>query len=158
MEEGTNMTANRKPGCRTGRCRAVALIALVLAGGLAAWWLSARDGDGTAGPAAVADHASAMLPGASKPAMPPSSAMGMPGAAAPQLPGLDVMADKLAKRLEKEPADGEGWALLARTYLELGALDKADAAYAKALVLRPNDESMKSDYMAARKALKPPSP
>ncbi|MFA5082755.1 MAG: tetratricopeptide repeat protein [Hydrogenophilaceae bacterium] len=81
--------------------------------------------------------------------------MGTTTGSAKELPGLDVMADKLAKRLEMEPADGEGWALLARTYLELGKTVEADAAYAKALALRPDDPLMKADYQAARKALLP---
>jgi cytochrome c-type biogenesis protein CcmH len=152
MAESDDKAANAKPGCRTGRCRALVLVALVAVAGLLAWWLSGDRAE-TAAPA-VPERGSALLPGAG-PARPPQAPMAPSGAAAPQLPGLEVMADKLAKRLEKEPADGEGWALLARTYLELGDVAKADAAYAKALALRPGDEAMKADYSAARKALQP---
>lgn len=143
--------------CRGGRCRYVAAAVLAVIAGLAALWLVGR-GDADAPVQVVAERPSAMLPGAAPSGPSPHMPMAAPGAAAPQLPALDVMAGKLAARLEKEPMDGEGWALLARTYLELGNVAKADAAYAKALALRPDDAAMKADFEAARKALKPASP
>lgn len=143
--------------CRGGRCRYVAAAVLAVVAGLSAWWLFTKGEEGVPAQAMV-ERPSAMLPGAAPSGPSPHMPMGAPGAAAPQLPALDVMAQKLAARLEKEPADGEGWALLARTYLELGDVAKADAAYAKALALRPDDEAMKADFVAARKALKPVTP
>lgn len=157
MAETEGKEASAKSICRSGRCRNVAIMVLVVAGGLLAWWSADKGGEEPV--PAVPERASAMLPGVPAPSQSaPAAPMASPDAGAQPLPGLDVMADKLAKRLEKEPADGEGWALLARTYLELGNVAKADAAYAKALELRPNDEIMKADYTAARKALKPTSP
>jgi len=151
MAETTKMdadNANPKSPCRGGRCRVVAVAVLAVVGSLLAWYLTTDTEEAALAPT-LADHSSTLLPGVAGPAPAPMAA---PGAGAPQLPGLDVMAGKLAKRLESEPADGEGWALLARTYLELGDLAKADAAYANALRLRPGDEAMKADYTAARAA------
>jgi cytochrome c-type biogenesis protein CcmH/NrfG len=156
MEDGSGMTTVADKGeggrslCRTPRCRgsAVALVAIV--GVALAWWLSTDQG----APELPAQRASIMLPGVEQ-TVPPTAAVPMAqGGARQPLPGLDVMADKLAKRLAREPADGEGWALLARTYLELGKTAEADAAYARALELRPDDAAMKADYTAARQALK----
>lgn len=157
MAETTEMDANNanpKSPCRGGRCRVVAVAVLAVVGSLLAWYLT-TDTEETALAPVLTDRSSSLLPGADKPVRPP---MAEAGAGAPNLPGLDVMAGKLAKRLESEPADGEGWALLARTYLELGDLAKADAAYAKALQLRPDDAAMKADYTAARAARTSPSP
>lgn len=154
MQEGSEVAAagGEETGarCRGGRCR-YGVLALV-AGGLLAWWLASGQGE-EAPPAA--GRASALLPGLDRPGSPGPAPMAATGDVAKPLPTIDVMADKLAKRLEKEPGDGEGWALLARTYLELGDAAKADAAYAKALALRPDDSLMKADYQAARKALLP---
>lgn len=52
-----------------------------------------------------------------------------------QLTELEQLVDKLARRLEKEPEDLEGWALLARSYNALGYSDKAQAASARATQL-----------------------
>ncbi|MDD4881702.1 MAG: hypothetical protein PHX10_09010 [Gallionellaceae bacterium] len=136
--------------CRAGRCRYAAVV--LVAAGLLAWWFAAGKGE-DAPP--VAERASALLPGVEHPATVGAAPMAATGPDAKPLPTIDVMADKLARRLEKEPADGEGWALLARTYLELGDAARADAAYAKALALRPDDRFMQADYQAARKALLP---
>lgn len=117
MAEQPGMSAAsglEQPPCRPrrhGDRRFIAIAALAVAGGLLVWWLCAG---------ALAN-----------PSMPQA------GAAAPRLPGLDVMAAKLAARLEQEPANREGWILLARTYRELGDPARADAAYARAAALRP---------------------
>ena len=157
VSEAHSQDASSPSPRRNGNRRFVAIAGLIVVGGLLAWWLFARAGGETA-TTAVPERGSAMLPGVERSVGPVGPTVAVPGAAAPNLPGLDVMADKLAKRLEQDPMDGEGWALLARTYLELGATAKADAAYAKALALRPGDASMKADYTAARKALQSRQP
>ena len=58
---------------------------------------------------------------------------------------LDVLAERLAKRLEREPNDGEGWALLARTYGFLDRKQDAIAAYKKAVALKPADVQLRTE-------------
>ena len=48
-------------------------------------------------------------------------------------PPVSELADKLALRLEKNPDDAEGWALLAQSYRHLGMDAKAQSAYARAV-------------------------
>lgn len=45
---------------------------------------------------------------------------------------IDVLAERLKARLEKEPNDMNGWVLLARSYHYLQRWDEAQAAFAKA--------------------------
>jgi cytochrome c-type biogenesis protein CcmH len=62
---------------------------------------------------------------------------------------ISIMADKLAARLQKQPNDPQGWAILARSYDVLGNLPEALKAYAKALELLPDDANLKADYAKA---------
>jgi cytochrome c-type biogenesis protein CcmH len=62
---------------------------------------------------------------------------------------VQVMADKLTKHLEQSPRDGEGWAMLARTYSYLHKFPEAVKAYAKAAELLPNDSHLFADYADA---------
>jgi cytochrome c-type biogenesis protein CcmH len=62
---------------------------------------------------------------------------------------ISMMADKLAARLQKQPNDPQGWAILARSYDVLGNLSEALKAYAKALELLPDDANLKADYAKA---------
>ncbi|MDR3371657.1 hypothetical protein [Rhodoferax sp.] len=62
---------------------------------------------------------------------------------------ISIMADKLAARLQKQPNDPQGWAILARSYDVLGNLPEALKAYAKALELLPDDVNLKADYAKA---------
>jgi len=67
-----------------------------------------------------------------------------------QLPnGLDALADRLKQRLEKNPNDGAGWALLARSYVELGRHGEAATAFEKAVALTPDDAQLLVDYADA---------
>ncbi len=145
-------SAPAAPTPRKGNLRPILIGAgIALAAGIAAWqyWSDQDDAALTTPPA---ERASTLLSG-TMPAVP----TGMPpvptDAKAPQVAGLDVMAQRLAKRLEKDAGDGEGWSLLARTYLELGNLTQAEAAQAQALRLRPNDMRMKADYDSAKAIL-----
>ena len=60
-------------------------------------------------------------------------------------PLLAAMNTKLAQN----PADGKGWALLARTYVELGRTSDAVPAYEKAVKIIPNDAQLLADYADA---------
>jgi cytochrome c-type biogenesis protein CcmH len=55
----------------------------------------------------------------------------------------------LAKRLEKNPADAEGWAMLGRSYMTLQKFSEARDAYAKAVALKTNDPDLLTDYATA---------
>lgn len=58
----------------------------------------------------------------------------MPPATAPsaRADSIDVLAERLKARLEKNPNDMNGWVLLARSYHYLQRWDDAQAAFAKA--------------------------
>ncbi len=62
-----------------------------------------------------------------------------------ELPPIDVMADRLERKLEKKP-DLRGWLLLADTRRRLRQYDRAASAYDQALKLKPNDP----DILVAR--------
>jgi len=70
-----------------------------------------------------------------------------PGMAAGRDAGdLSVMVDKLAAKMASNPGDGEGWALLARAYVELRRHKDALPAFEKASALLPNDPQLLADY------------
>ncbi|HXD41781.1 MAG TPA: tetratricopeptide repeat protein [Ramlibacter sp.] len=102
---------------------------LLAAGGTAYWWIGA-------------------------PAKPPASearSIAAPAAAnlAPHPLGNDQITatvQRLADRLKAQPADAEGWAMLARSYANLGRHADALSAYAKAIELRQNDPPLMADY------------
>lgn len=63
---------------------------------------------------------------------------------------LDPLVARLATRLrDKTPEDGEGWALLARSYVELKRHAEASAAFAKAAALLKRDPVLLVDYADA---------
>lgn len=67
---------------------------------------------------------------------------------------LDVMTARLARRLrEKTPEDHESWALLARSYVELGRDDEAVAAYERTGPLLKRDAAVAAELAAARARL-----
>lgn len=59
---------------------------------------------------------------------------------------LNAMVKRLADKLAKDPNNGEGWLLLARTYSELHQPAEAPKAYAKAASLLPPDASLLADW------------
>jgi len=59
------------------------------------------------------------------------------------------MIDQLAKRLEQNPDDGQGWAMLARSYSYVRNFPQAVKAYAKAAQLLPGDSHVLADYADA---------
>ena len=63
--------------------------------------------------------------------------------------GLDALTDRLKQRMEQNPTDGAGWALLARSYVELGRHGAAITAFEKALALIPEDAQLLVDYADA---------
>ena len=59
---------------------------------------------------------------------------------------IQAMVIKLAERLQDNPADGEGWLMLARSYSALGRFAEASAAFGRATNLLPADAQLLSDY------------
>lgn len=59
---------------------------------------------------------------------------------------LDTAVKKLADKLAKDPGNGDGWLLLAKTYSELGRFPEAADAYEKAAALLPPDAGMFADW------------
>jgi cytochrome c-type biogenesis protein CcmH len=59
---------------------------------------------------------------------------------------INAMVDQLAKRLQANPEDGEGWALLGRSYRVLGRLDAASMAYNEAAKRLPPNASLYVDW------------
>lgn len=55
----------------------------------------------------------------------------------------------LAKRLEQNPNDSQGWAMLGRSYLTLEKYAEAGSAYAKATAGKPGDADLWADYAFA---------
>lgn len=62
---------------------------------------------------------------------------------------LNTMVKRLADKMEKDPNNGEGWLLLARTYGELRQPEKAAKAYARAAALVPPDANLLADWADA---------
>jgi cytochrome c-type biogenesis protein CcmH len=129
-------------GIRTVRRSPVGIIAtataIAVAGG--AWWLYARLGVPTA---IEREQARAVAPA--------SSVAGTPEASprAP-LPGMEVLAQRLALKLRTQtPDDAEGWALLARSYVELKQYREAADAFSRAAKRIPNDATLLADYADA---------
>ncbi|MDX6529171.1 MAG: cytochrome c-type biosis protein CcmH [Blastocatellia bacterium] len=57
--------------------------------------------------------------------------------------------EKLAKKLEQNPNDAQGWLMLARSYLLMERFADAAAAYEHATALNGNDASVWADYAEA---------
>lgn len=92
------------------------------------------------------------------PAGHPSTAGGAPGgaasagAAAPHELGAAQMAEmvsRLTARLEQNPKDAEGWAMLARTHAVSGQHALAVPAFRKAAELKPDDAVLLADFADA---------
>jgi cytochrome c-type biogenesis protein CcmH len=66
-----------------------------------------------------------------------------------EMSDLGAMAQKLAAKLEKNPENGDGWALLAHTYVEIKQHKDALGAFEKAVHLIPNDPQLLADYADA---------
>lgn len=88
-------------------------------------------------------------------AVPLYLALGNPAALSPQQQAgphgagpqqIDAMVGQLAARLERNPQDGEGWILAARSLATLGRFDEASSAFARAVVLFPDRAQLLADY------------
>ena len=59
---------------------------------------------------------------------------------------IEANVTKLAERLKKNPADADGWKMLARSYNSMSKFGEAAGAYAKATELQPNDADLWAEY------------
>jgi len=62
---------------------------------------------------------------------------------------VEDMVERLAQRLQKNPDDAKGWALLGRSYYVMQRMDDAVAAYAKAAAKINDDADLYADYADA---------
>lgn len=83
--------------------------------------------------------------------------VGTPGALDPELLAdstashvdkqqLEAMVERLAARLKEDPENGEGWAMLARSYKHFGHYQESARAYGNALSKLPPDAGLLADY------------
>lgn len=59
---------------------------------------------------------------------------------------IQSMVARLAEKLKADPTDGKGWAMLARSYRQLGEVEQAKEAYGKALALLPGETQPRVEY------------
>jgi cytochrome c-type biogenesis protein CcmH len=62
---------------------------------------------------------------------------------------IEASVAALAKRLQSNPSDAQGWAMLARSYSSMERFGEATGAYAKATELTPNDADLWAEYALA---------
>lgn len=62
---------------------------------------------------------------------------------------IEASVAALAKRLQSDPSDVQGWSMLARSYTEMGRWGEAAGAYAKLTELTPNDADLWAEYAFA---------
>jgi cytochrome c-type biogenesis protein CcmH len=81
---------------------------------------------------------------------PPQTADASPANQTKQTSGdLNILLKRLEERMVKEPNDAEGWALLARSYMELKRYPEAATTYAKATEKLPNEAGLWVEYVDA---------
>jgi cytochrome c-type biogenesis protein CcmH len=83
---------------------------------------------------------------------PAASPMASQGGAADErqmIEGLNTLMERLKKKLEQNPNDASGWAMLARSYMALERYAEAVPTFEKAFKLNPNDADMLADYADA---------
>lgn len=114
---------------------AIGAVVIALAAG-ATWWYAARSKDA----ALVASPVPMSMP-----ALPALPTMAQPLTEPKQGGDLAVMVDRLAARLNREPNDAQGWALYARTQMELARYPGAAAAYAQAVSMLPGDADLHTE-------------
>ena len=61
-------------------------------------------------------------------------------------PKIVAMVEKLADRMKASPEDGNGWALLARSYMRMGRFKDSAAAFAEAVPRLPPDAGLLADW------------
>ena len=62
---------------------------------------------------------------------------------------IEANVEALAKRLQSNPSDAQGWTMLARSYSSMEKFAEASGAYAKATELTPSDANLWAEYAFA---------
>jgi len=84
------------------------------------------------------------------PAVAPNAIMDLPAAEHSAMAGdIEPLLELLKKKLESKPNDGAGWALLARSYVEIHRHADAVPAYEKAVKVIQDDPQLLADYADA---------
>ena len=147
-------TAPRPPP----RWMAVAVTLMLPAGGLAIYlWLGSplaldprvQPSRVVAGGIAPAQSPGENAAGGGEPARPPGGNAAGGGPA----PDVEAMVDSLAAKLATDPADAEGWLLLARSRVVQERFDEAVTAYGRAHALLGDSPSLLADWAEAEAAL-----
>ena len=83
--------------------------------------------------------------------VPPQSlpASGLPRDGQMSQQQIDANVAALAKRMDANPNDADGWAMLGRSYLNLEKYNEASNAYAKAAALKKDDADLLTEYAFA---------
>ena len=74
------------------------------------------------------------------------SAQGGPEGAHSSADALEGLVERLKQKMAQNPNDGEGWGLLARSYVGLGRYAEAASVYENAVRLIPDDAQLLADY------------
>ncbi len=83
------------------------------------------------------------------PAVSPQASVAQPTEHSAMAGDLDQLLDSLKSKLDKNPNDSDGWALLARSYVELRQHAKAIPAYENAVKVIADDPQLLADYADA---------
>jgi cytochrome c-type biogenesis protein CcmH len=80
--------------------------------------------------------------------------LGQDAPPAPEAPKRDAgdlreLTKRLAEKLERDPQNGPGWTLLARSYANTGQFGEAEQTFAKAAKLQPKDATLFADWADA---------
>ena len=62
---------------------------------------------------------------------------------------IEANVEALAKRLQSNPSDAQGWTMLARSYSSMGKFAESVGAYAKATELTPNNADLWAEFAFA---------
>lgn len=98
--------------------------------------------------ASVATYLALGNPQAARPATPPGAPVAGDGGGRHTVTPeqIQAMATSLAERLKADPSDGEGWAMLARSYTALGRYRDAVTAFRRADELTPGRPALLADH------------
>jgi cytochrome c-type biogenesis protein CcmH len=80
---------------------------------------------------------------------PQSQTTGHPSAPGGQMPPMDVLVERLAKKMDENPNDLNGWLMLGRSYFAIGQPQKALGALEKAYALGPQNPNVMVAYAQA---------
>jgi cytochrome c-type biogenesis protein CcmH len=116
-----------------------ALIAIIVVPPLVLYFFFVKPQEGEVPPAPAPMAPSGMHAPEQKKAQPQANSGG----------DLNTMVKRLADKMDKDPNNGEGWLLLARTYGELRKHKEAANAYARAAALLPPDAALLADWADA---------